>query len=74
MSKPTDLELEWLGNAEEGQRQAWVDGHIKVCPCSKHECSKSDNYVEQGFHCEDCFRDCVEIENENENEKEIKND
>jgi hypothetical protein len=43
----------------------------EVCPCSKHECSKSDNYVEQGFHCENCFRDCVEI---NENEKEIKND
>ena len=35
----------------------------KVCPCSKHECSKSDDYVEQGFHCEDCFRDCVEIDN-----------
>ena len=71
MSKPTDLELEWLENAEEGQRQAWVDEHIKVCPCSKHKCSKLDEYVEQEFHCEDCFRDCVEI---NENEKEIKND
>jgi hypothetical protein len=72
MSKPTDLELEWLDNAEEGQRQAWVDEHIKVCPCNKHKCSKLDDYVEQEFHCEDCFRDCVEIENENE--KEITNE
>ena len=71
MSKPTDLELEWLDNAEEGQGQAWVDEHIKVCPCSKHKCSKLDEYVEQEFHCEDCFRDCVEI---NENEKEITNE
>ncbi len=31
------------------------------CPCSKHDCDRTDEYVEQGFHCEVCFADCVEI-------------
>lgn len=31
------------------------------CPCSKHDCGNIDEYVQQGFHCEVCFADCVEI-------------
>lgn len=62
MSKITKEEQEWLDNAEESQRRAWLDEHAKqLCPCSKHACRKVDEYVEQGFHCEDCFRECVEI-------------
>ena len=35
---------------------------LPKCPCAKHSCSNSDDYVAEGFHCEDCFRDCIEIQ------------
>jgi hypothetical protein len=31
------------------------------CPCSTHTCPNVDEYVEQGVHCEECFREHVEI-------------
>lgn len=38
---------------------------MNQCPCSKHECKKVDDYViENNAHCEDCFRDCLEITEE----------
>ena len=39
----------------------WMYAAITKCPCTEHECSNIDEYVEQGFHCEDCFREHVEI-------------
>jgi hypothetical protein len=37
---------------------------LSKCPCSGHPCSNSDDYVSEGFHCEDCFRDCLKVEGE----------
>ncbi len=34
---------------------------MSQCPCSQHECSNMDEYVEQGVHCEECFRNHVEV-------------
>jgi hypothetical protein len=36
---------------------------MSICPCSKHACKNIDDYVSQGVHCEDCFRDCVKVDN-----------
>lgn len=32
------------------------------CDCVEHKCSNQDDYTENGFTCEECFMDCVEIE------------
>jgi hypothetical protein len=38
---------------------------MEKCPCSIHSCKNVDDYVIlNGVHCEECFRDCVEIDNE----------
>lgn len=34
---------------------------MNKCPCSKHSCENKDEYTLNGFHCEICFKDCIEI-------------
>jgi len=36
---------------------------IAICPCNKHACKNIDDYVAQGAYCENCFMDCVKVDN-----------
>ena len=36
---------------------------LKLCAC-ECSCRKRDEFTLMGFYCEDCFRDCVVMENE----------
>ena len=37
---------------------------INKCPCDKHDCMNQDDYTKDGDTCEECFMDCVEIDEE----------
>ena len=39
---------------------------IDKCPCDEHECANKDDYTKMGNTCEECFMDCVEIDEDNE--------
>ncbi len=34
------------------------------CTCDEHDCEIKDDYTQNGYMCEECFMDCVEMENE----------
>ena len=34
------------------------------CTCDEHDCEIKDDYTKDGYMCEQCFMDCVEMENE----------
>ena len=36
---------------------------INKCPCDEHDCLNQDDYTEQEYTCEECFMDCVEMDN-----------
>jgi hypothetical protein len=39
---------------------------IDKCPCLKHDCKNQDDYTKMEDTCEECFMDCVEIDEDNE--------
>ena len=41
------------------------DGLIQnktVCGCDQCDCKNTDDYTEEGYACEECFMNCVEIQ------------
>ena len=45
----------------------YVDGsqtytELSPCDCNECECDNTDDYTEDGWTCEECFRDCVVTE------------
>ena len=35
---------------------------IDKCPCVEHDCNIKDYYTIDGYTCEECFMDCVEMD------------
>ena len=35
---------------------------ISKCTCDEHECANQDDYTIEGEMCEQCFMDCVEMD------------
>jgi len=35
---------------------------INKCTCDDHDCTNQDDYTEDGYMCEECFMDCVEMD------------
>jgi len=35
---------------------------VQKCDCDQCDCDNTDDYTEEGYTCEDCFRDCVVTE------------
>jgi hypothetical protein len=36
---------------------------INKCPCVEHDCLNQDDYTIDEYMCEECFMDCVEMDN-----------
>lgn len=36
---------------------------INKCDCVEHNCDIQDDYTIDGYTCEECFMDCVEMDN-----------
>jgi hypothetical protein len=36
---------------------------INKCPCVEHNCLNEDEYTIDEYMCEECFMDCVEMDN-----------
>ena len=35
---------------------------MNKCPCVEHDCLNQDDYTQDEYMCEECFMDCVEME------------
>ena len=35
---------------------------MNKCPCDEHNCLNQDDYTQDEYMCEECFMDCVEME------------
>jgi hypothetical protein len=71
------IEANTIEEAQEDYKRNLVDGSLAdydfldgsttyeeiICFCSKHACKNIDDYVAQGAYCENCFMDCVKVDN-----------